>query len=158
MDTRVFNKYSVKETSSLDDSITYLKNMHNVILRSVMTKMRVDGEKFLEFGCDYDQFVSTQKKNNRLTPSYLFYNSLNGVKGLGKESIKWIKEWFPTFNSLYCFQNQEFDKTTMTDKEKDEIRRNPEKGKDTIANFLNGLTNKNQREILYKLFTEEEYS
>lgn len=158
VDTSVFHKYSVKETASTDESISFLKVLHNVILRKTVKWVADTGDsEFLTFKSDYTNFVAVNKLGAKNTVSYLFLQSLNGIKGMGKESISWIANYFSNFNAMYNFFHYKFDNVKMTPGERGAIGGDLGKKEKLVLKFLNGLANRNQREKLVTLFTANQY-
>lgn len=119
-DTRIFNKFTVKETYSTDESVTFIKNMHNTILKKTIFSINgLKDDEDLTFKATYENFYEVNKKGNRNTVSYLFLQSVGGIKGMGSQAVNWVSNYFHSMKDMHDFLQMKFENfSNMTEAEK----------------------------------------
>ena len=100
INTQIINKFKIKTTDSIHDTLKWIIKMNLAIETRFMHLMNNKNEDYLEFKYDYDGFCNKTSKSH-ITLKTLFGNMLRSVKGCGKEAVAIIIDKYPTIITLY---------------------------------------------------------
>ncbi len=99
--TQIAQNFKVRTTSSLQESIRLITEMH-LAIESKFEKDFLDTKTdYLEFRYKFDEYQTTASKSQGLTTKILFGNMLRTIKGCGKEMVNSILDKHETFHDFY---------------------------------------------------------
>jgi len=134
--TRVFNKFTVVVTPSIQATVKTLRSIHTAVVSSVVSKAKAsieEGQSTVSYLCTFDDFNQYMRRKDVQTVGSLLGGFVGQLKGFGKEYSEKIRRRFQTMRALCEFLN------------------GPDRDKQAIEQFLQDFT-KDQRQRLQTSF------
>lgn len=106
LNTQIQQKFKVRTTQSLQDSIRFITEMHQAIETRFMRDMADENNEHVTFKYKFDEYQTASSKTQCLSTKILFGNMLRTIKGCGKEVVTQILDEFDTLPEFYQALNK----------------------------------------------------